>query len=142
MNELTGVLYGLGMAAEDVADGSKNILMISRYLAFMGAAGGDVNAVTDKIVSGMKGMTQAIDDLGLSVRTAEMNNYLRTLKAQGGEFANIGTSFERLNEQAKVYVRYSALIHQFTNSYDMTTFADALDTVTGRMSILRQSALH
>ena len=35
MNELTGVLYGLGMAAEDVAEGSKNILMISRYSVFM-----------------------------------------------------------------------------------------------------------
>lgn len=139
INELTGVLYGLGMSAEDTAVGSENILMMSRYLAFMGAAGGDVNLVMNKLVSGMKGMTQAIDDLGLSVRDAQMNAFLKSLKAQGGEFANIATDFSSLNEQARVYVRYASLIDQFTRNYDITNFADALTTVTGRMQILRQS---
>ena len=139
INELTGVLYGLGMSAKDVAIGSENLLMISRYLGFMGAAGGDVQQVITKLNSGMKGMTQAIDDLGLSVREAQMDTYLKDLKKQGGEFANIATSFSSLNEQARVYVRYSSLISQFTSKYDLVTFASALDTVTGRLSILKQT---
>ena len=140
INELTGVLYGLGMTAEDTAVGSENLLMMSRYLAFMGAAGGDAKTVMTKLVSGMKGMTQAIDDLGLSVRDAQMNSFLESLKAQGGEFANIATDFSSLNEEARVYVRYAALINQFTKNYDITNFAKALDTVTGRMQIMKQTA--
>ena len=140
INELTGVLYGLGMNAEDTAVGSENLLMMSRYLAFMGAAGGDTSVVMSKLVSGMKGMTQAIDDLGLSVRDAQMDSFLESLKAQGGEFANIATDFSSLNEEARVYVRYAALINQFTKNYDITNFAKALDTVTGRMQIMKQTA--
>ena len=89
INELTGVLYGLGMTAEDTAVGSENLLMMSRYLAFMGAAGGDTSVVMGKLVSGMKGMTQAIDDLGLSVGEGQMDRFLESLKDRGGEFANI-----------------------------------------------------
>ena len=140
VNELTGVLYGLGMNAKDTAVGSENLLMMSRYLAFMGAAGGDTSVVMSKLVSGMKGMTQAIDDLGLSVRDAQMDSFLESLKAQGGEFANIATDFSSLNEEARVYVRYAALIDQFTRNYDITNFAKALDTVTGRMQIMKQTA--
>lgn len=139
LNELSGVLYGLGMKAEDVAIGSQNILMTSRYLAFMGAAGGQVEVVMSKLNSGMKGMTQAIDDLGLSVREAQMDSYLRSLKAMGGEYANIGTSFASLNEEARVYVRYASLMQQLTSKYDLTNFADALTTTTGRISVLRES---
>ena len=139
LNELSGVLYGLGMKSQDVALGSKNLLMIGRYLAFMGAAGGDVNVVMGKLVSGMKGMTASIDDLGLSVREAQMDQFLKDLKAQGGEYANIGKSFANLNEEARVYIRYASLIQQFTSKYDMLDFAKSLDTVTGRISILKQS---
>lgn len=139
LSELTGVLYGLGMSGEDVAIGSENLLIMSRYLANMGAAGGDLNTVMSKIVSGMKGMTQSIDDLGLSVRDAQMNAFLKDLKAQGGEFANISTDFSSLNEQARVYVRYAALINQFTRNYDVTKLVESLNTVTGRLNILKDT---
>ena len=139
LSELTGVLYGLGMSGEDVAIGSENLLIMSRFLANMGAAGGDLNTVMSKIVSGMKGMTQAIDDLGLSVRDAQMNAFLKDLKAQGGEFANISTDFSSLNEQARVYVRYAALINQFTRNYDVTKLVESLNTVTGRLSTLKDT---
>lgn len=139
LSELTGVLYGLGMSGEDVAIGSENLLIMSRYLANMGAAGGDLDTVMSKIVSGMKGMTAAIDDLGLSVRDAQMNAFLKDLKAQGGEFANISTDFSSLNEQARVYVRYAALINQFTRNYDVTKLVDSLNTVTGRLSTLKDT---
>ena len=89
LNELSGVLYGLGMNARDVAEGSKNILMVSRYLAFMGGAGGDVKAVTDKLMSGLTGVNRSVMGLGLSVREAKMDEFLASMKAKGGEFANM-----------------------------------------------------
>lgn len=138
INELTGVLYGLGMSAKDTAIGSENILMMSRYLAFMGAAGGNASAVMEKLVSGMKGMTQAIDDLGLSVRDPQMDEFLKNLKKQGGEFAGIATDFSSLNEQARVYVRYASLIDQFTRNYDITNFTEALHSEIGSLQILSE----
>lgn len=139
LSELTGVLYGLGMSGDDVAVGSENLLIMARYLANMGAAGGDLDTVMSKIISGMKGMTAQIDDLGLSVRDAQMNAFLKNLKAQGGEFADISTDFQNLNEQARVYVRYAALIDQFTKNYDVTRLVDSLNTVTGRLSTLKDT---
>ena len=139
LSELTGVLYGLGMSGDDVAVGSENLLIMARYLANMGAAGGDLDTVMSKIISGMKGMTAQIDDLGLSVRDAQMNAFLKNLKSQGGEFADISTDFQNLNEQARVYVRYAALIDQFTKNYDVTRLVDSLNTVTGRLSTLKDT---
>lgn len=138
INELTGVLYGLGMSAKDTAIGSENILMMSRYLAFMGAAGGSASEVMEKLLSGMKGMTQAIDDLGLSVRDPQMDEFLKNLKKQGGEFAGIATDFSSLNEQARVYVRYASLIDQFTKKYDITNFTEALHSEIGSLQILSE----
>lgn len=139
LNEITGVLYGMGMSAKDTAVASQNVLMISRYLAFMGAAGGDVDIVVGKILSGMKGMTQAIDDLGLSVRYAQMDDFLGKLKKSGGEFANIEENAVNLSEQARVYVRYASLIEQFTSKYDLSEFQNSLNTTTGRITLMKQS---
>ena len=136
LGEITSLLAGLGFQSEEIAVGSENLILMSRYLASMGAAGGDVDAVTSKIVSGMRGMTTAIDDLGLSVREAEMNSFLKDLKAMGGEFANISTDFSSLNEEARIYVRYAALISQFTRTYDLTNMVNAMDTITGRMQTM------
>lgn len=137
LKEINAVLYGLGMSAEDTAVGGKNLLMMSRYMASIGLAGGDANQVMSKIVSGMKGMTASVDDLGLSVRDSQMNTFLKDLKAQGGEFAKLKTDFSSLNEQARVYVRYAALIQQFTSKYDITNLVNGMNTVTGRLGIIK-----
>lgn len=139
INELTGVLYGLGIKSEHVGVASENILVISRYLAFMGAAGSDTDKVMEKLLSGIKGMTQSIDDLGISVRSAQMDTFLKKLKDQGGEFANIGTSFENLNEEARIYVRYASIVDQITSKYDLTKFTGALTTTTGSLSLLKET---
>lgn len=139
INELTGVLYGLGIKSEHVGVASENILVASRYLAFMGAAGSDTDKVMEKLLSGLKGMTQSIDDLGISVRSAQMDTFLKKLKDQGGEFANIGTSFENLNDEARIYVRYASIIDQITSKYDLTRFTGALTTTTGSLSLLKET---
>lgn len=139
MQEMSAVLYGLGMGSKNSLVGAKNLTMVSRYLAQLGYAGGDVETVQTKITSGIKGMTQSIDDLGLSVREAQMNAFLKNLKKQGGEFANITTVFEQLNEEQRVYVRYAAIIQQFTERFDLTDYIDQLNTVTGRVTKLKEN---
>ena len=139
MQEMSAVLYGLGMGSKNSLVGAKNLTMVSRYLAQLGYAGGDVETVQTKITSGIKGMTQSIDDLGLSVREPQMNAFLKNLKKQGGEFANITTVFEQLNEEQRVYVRYAAIIQQFTENFDVTDYIDQLNTVTGRVIRLKEN---
>ena len=159
MGDFSGVLFGLGIASEQVGVASQNLVAMSRFLASIGAAGGDVNVVTSKLVSGMRGMTAAIDDLGVSVREAEMNTFLKNLKEQGGQFANISTNFAGLNEQARVYIRYASIIDQVTSKYGnnmvtmlntatgeaiqlnsyLATIARSSDTVTGRINLMKQA---
>ena len=136
MGELSGVLYGLGFNTEHVAEGSENLIMMSRYLASMGAAGGDADAVMQKILSGMKGMTASIDDLGLSVRETEMKQFLNDLKKSNSQLAGMDLNWDNLTENARVYVRYASLIAQFTEKYDISNMVKMMDTVNGRINIM------
>lgn len=151
LQEVTGVLKGLGMNSQDISVMGPNLLSISRYLAMMGLAGGDAGMAMSKITSGLKGMTQAIDDLGLSVRESEMDDFLNKLKQQGNEFANIGTKYASLNEEARIYVRSASILQQFLTNFgtfnsdlseyvfNVDAFTRTLNSVTGRISILKQT---
>ena len=136
LREVTAVMYGLGMSAKDVQVGARNLESVGMVLSSI--SGLDFETVMTKIQSGMKGMTQSIDDLGLSVRESQMDAYLKKLKAQGGEFANISTSFSQLNEQQRVYVRYAAIMDQFMTkeAYTVENYAKSLRTTTGSISVL------
>ena len=139
MNELSGVLYGLGIQAKDVAVASENILLIGQYLAATGAAGGDVSTVLEKLNAGLKGTSSAVDDLGFSLKVSALNDYLKSLKAMGGEYANISTNVSELNAQQRIYVTYAAIIDQFTSHYNLADYAKILETTTGRLNLLNQS---
>lgn len=139
MQQVLPIMYGLGMASDDALLASQNLAIAGRYLASLGLAGGDFDVVMSKISSGLRGLTTAIDDLGLSVRDKAMDEFLKSLKAQGGEFANISTDFSALNEHARVYVRYAALINQLTSKYDLTNMVNMLDTTTGRISLMQSA---
>lgn len=139
MQQFLPLMYGLGMASDDALLASQNLAIAGRYLASLGLAGGDFDVVISKISSGMRGMTTAIDDLGIFVWDKSMDEFLKTLKAQGGEFASISTDFSSLNSQARVYVRYAAIIDQITSKYDLTDMIKMLDTTTGRISLMQSA---
>lgn len=136
LREVSAVMKGLGMEAKDVAVASKSLGMMANGLSAV--IGYDYDTVMNKITSGMRGMTQSIDDLGLSVREAQMDAFLNDLKAQGGEYANIETSFSKLNEQQRVYVRYAALVDQYMKAYSWEDYKNSLDSISGRLNILKQ----
>lgn len=136
LREVTAVMYGLGMSTKDVQVGARNLESVGMVLSSI--SGLSFEETMSKIQSGMKGMTQAIDDLGLSVRESQMDAYLKKLKAQGGEFANIGENFSQLTEQQRVYVRYAAIMDQFMTkeAYSVERYAESLRTTTGSLGIL------
>ena len=136
MREVTGVIKGLGMSTEDAATASKNLVSVGQTMSAV--IGLDEQTVMNKIYSGMRGMTVAIDDIGLSVRETQMDSFLKKMKAQGGEFANIGTSFSNLAESQRVYVRYAALMDQFLSVYTPEMYEESLKSITGRLNILSQ----
>lgn len=137
--QINNIVRNLGMSAEDANTAAKNLTLMSRHLAYMGHYGGNIAGVQEAILSGMKGETQAIDNLGLSVRASQMDSYLASLKAQGGEFAGISSKLEGLNEQQRVYVRYAALMEQYMSKNNMEDFIRSMDTVTGRVSALKEA---
>ena len=136
MKGVAGVMKGLGMNGGDTATAAKNLTVMSRSFSVM--LGYKPEEAMSKIESGMKGMTASVDDLGISVREAEMNSFLKELKARGGEFSNIATSFSNLNEEQRVYVRYAAMIDQYLKAFSIEKYTKSLDTITGRLSILRE----
>ncbi len=136
LREVTAVMYGLGMSTKDVQVGARNLESVGMVLSSIN--GLSFEETMSKIQSGMKGMTQSIDDLGLSVRESQMDAYLKKLKAQGGEFTNIATSFSQLTEQQRVYVRYAAIMDQFMTkeAYSVERYAESLRTTTGSLEVL------
>lgn len=135
LKQISGILYGLGMKSDETYDAGRNLLVVGSSLSNI--LGYSQEEVINKISSGLKGMTQSVDDLGLSVREAEMNAFLKDLKAQGGVYSNIATSFSNLNEEQRVYVRYAALMKQYMDKYNADTYVKSLDTITGRINILK-----
>ncbi|MEE3417911.1 MAG: hypothetical protein VZQ62_01060 [Methanosphaera sp.] len=138
LQSVSSVLYGMGMSSENVYNAGRNLEALGMTMSSI--TGLDFDTVIEKIDSGMKGMTQSIDDLGLSVRESQMDAFLQKLKAQGGEYANIGTKFSNLTENQRVYVRYAAIMDQFMSkeAFSAEAYAKSLNTLTGQMSILKQ----
>jgi len=138
LQSVSSVLYGMGMSSENVYNAGRNLEALGMTMSSI--TGLDFDTVITKIDSGMKGMTQSIDDLGLSVRESQMDAFLQKLKAQGGEYANIGTKFSNLTEDQRVYVRYAAIMDQFMSkeAFSAESYARSLNTLTGQMSILKQ----
>lgn len=136
LKEVAAVMYGLGMSTKDVQVGARNLETVGMVLSSI--SGYDFDTTMNKLQSGIKGMTRSIDDLGISLRNTTIENYLKKLKAQGGEFANIATSTKQLTDQQLVYVRYAALMDQFTSkeAYTMEKYAESLRSTTGSLSVL------
>ena len=134
LREVSSVMYGLGMTAKDVDLASRNLEVVGLKLSAI--TGMDYNTVMDKIQSGMKGMTQSVDDLGISVRSSQMDVFLKKINAEG---ANLGSSFENLSEQERVYVRYAAIVDQVMSkqAYSAGNFNAVMHSVTGQLNILR-----
>lgn len=137
INELSGVIYGLGIDKSKVGEASENILAMGNYLAFTGLAGGDATTAVNKLTSGLMGMTRAVSGLGIDIRENAINAWLTSLKKQGGAYKDIVTDLSKLNSEQRVNVEYAYIMKEFIENYNISNFTDLLNTSTGKLTQIR-----
>lgn len=134
LQEITSLLKAAGLEASGltgtgIANAAQDLYAISQYFGALGMAGGSAAEVMSKLESGMKGMTQSIDDLGLSVRESDMNEFLK------GKGYNI--KFSNLSEANKETVRLAAILEQFNNNFNIEDYTKLLDQSYYRISLIK-----
>lgn len=140
LQEITSLLQSAGLqdvgaSSEQIGKAAMDFYAISQYLAALGMAGGSATEVMNKLQSGMKGMTQSIDDLGLSVRDADMNQFLKEAKKAGK--IKFDVKFSELSEANKEAVRLAAILDQFRKTKNIGNFKDLLDQPYYQVSLIK-----
>ena len=140
LQEITSLLQSAGLqdvgaSSEQIGKAAMDFYAISQYLAALGMAGGSATEVMNKLQSGMKGMTQSIDDLGLSVREADMNQFLKEAKKAGK--IKFDVKFSELSEANKEVVRLAAILDQFSKTKNIGNFKDLLDQPYYQVSLIK-----
>lgn len=140
LQEITSLLQSAGLqdvgaSSEQIGKAAMDFYAISQYLAALGMAGGSATEVMNKLQSGMKGMTQSIDDLGLSVREADMNQFLKEAKKAGK--IKLDVKFSELSEANKEAVRLAAILEQFRKTKNIGNFKDLLDQPYYQVSLIK-----
>lgn len=140
LQEITSLLQSAGLqevgaSSEQIGKAAMDFYAISQYLAALGMAGGSATEVMNKLQSGMKGMTQSIDDLGLSVRESDMNQFLKEAKKAGK--IKFDVKFSELSEANKEAVRLAAILDQFRKTKNIGNFKDLLDQPYYQVSLIK-----
>ena len=140
LQEITSLLQSaglqdVGVSSEQIGKAAMDFYAISQYLAALGMAGGSATEVMNKLQSGMKGMTQSIDDLGLSVRESDMNQFLKEAKKAGK--IKFDVKFSELSEANKEAVRLAAILDQFRKTKNIGNFKDLLDQPYYQVSLIK-----
>ena len=134
LQEITSLLKAAGLEASGltgtgIANAAQDLYAISQYFGALGMAGGSAAEVMSKLESGMKGMTQSIDDLGLSVRENDMNEFLKDKE--------YNIKFSDLSEANKETVRLAAIIEQFKNNFNIEDYTKLLDQSYYKISMIK-----
>ena len=140
LQEITSLLQSAGLqdvgaSSEQIGKAAMDFYAMSQYLAALGMAGGSATEVMNKLQSGMKGMTQSIDDLGLSVREADMNQFLK--EAKKADKIKFDVKFSELSEANKEAVRLAAILDQFRKTKNIGNFKDLLDQPYYQVSLIK-----
>lgn len=140
LQEITSLLQSaglqdVGVSSEQIGKAAMDFYAISQYLAALGMAGGSATEVMNKLQSGMKGMTQSIDDLGLSVRESDMDQFLKEAKKAGK--IKFDVKFSELSEANKEAVRLAAILDQFRKTKNIGNFKDLLDQPYYQVSLIK-----
>ena len=140
LQEITSLLQSaglqeVGVSSEQIGKAARDFYTISQYLAALGMAGGSAEEVMSKLQSGMKGMTQSIDDLGLSVREADMDQFLE--KARKAGKIKFDVKFSELSEANKEIVRLASILDQFGKTKNIGNFKDLLDQPYYQISLIK-----
>lgn len=139
VSKINTEMYALGMNSADSASVSQNLTLSANVISSI--MGLDANTVIGKINTGMRGMSRSLAEIGFQMNNNEINAYLKSIKAMGGEYENIATNINELTEEQKAYVRSSLFMKKFLETYTVDDYIKSLDLVTGRIRLLKEQLL-
>lgn len=112
-NQLASVTAGLTTAIADVS----------------AQTGFSIDETMQKVLSGLRGNTEAIEELGINVKVADMQNWLNT---QG-----IDASFENLNSEMQNLYRTWYMLEKVASNGAMGYSAKMMKTYSGQVKLLK-----
>ena len=147
-SELALLMRSLGVQTENIANASLMISTVGLSLQASGILGGDYDAIMTKIVSGLRGETEAIADVGIDVRSKSLDELLAKIKQSPAAFgltadavSNLANSTSELTEKQLVNLRILAIYNQYVqnNGEILKNYAGYMDTVVGRVNGLKSA---
>lgn len=147
-SELALLMRSLGVQTENIANASLMISTVGLSLQASGTLGGDYDAIMTKIVSGLRGETEAIADVGIDVRAKALDDLLAKIKQSPESFgltadavSNLANSTSELTEKQLVNLRILAIYNQYVqnNGELLRNYAGYMDTVVGRVNGLKSA---
>lgn len=147
-SELALLMRSLGVQTENIANASLMISTVGLSLQASGILGGDYDAIMTKIVSGLRGETEAIADVGIDVRAKTLDDLLAKIKQSPEAFgltadavSNLANSTSQLSEKQLVNLRILAIYNQYVqnNGELLRNYAGYMDTVVGRVNGLKSA---
>ena len=147
-SELALLMRSLGVQTENIANASLMISTVGLSLQASGILGGDYDAIMTKIVSGLRGETEAIADVGIDVRAKTLDDFVAKIKQAPEAFgltadavSNLANSTSQLTEKQLVNLRILAIYNQYVqnNGELLRNYAGYMDTVVGRVNGLKSA---
>ena len=129
LQEISSLLKGVGLETKYIANASEDLYSMANYMAALGMANGDVSEAMSKLQSGMKGMTNSIDDLGISMRKDVLNEFLKN--------KGVDVKFSNLSETNRDIVRLASIIEQFKRGFDIKDYPTLLGQTYFRISLIK-----
>ena len=147
-SELALLMRSLGVQTKNIANASLMISTVGLSLQASGILGGDYDAIMTKIVSGLRGETEAIADVGIDVRAKTLDDFVAKIKQAPESFGltadavgNLANSTSELTEKQLVNLRILSIYNQYVqnNGELLRNYAGYMDTVVGRINGLKSA---
>ena len=124
----------IGVFARSYISDTKELAKVTNALAMSIAdlsaqTGFSIDETMEKVLSGLRGNTEAIEELGINVKVADMQNWLDT---QG-----INVSFEKLNSNMQNLYRTWYMLDKVATNGAMGYAAKMMNTFSGQVRILQ-----
>lgn len=129
VSKLGVLLKGYGVNAKDLQNMSKSLTLLGKdYAALYGLS---EDAVFEKMLSGIRGETEAIEDLGVNLKAS----YLDEVAASLG----IDKKVAAMSGAEQAYIRYIAIMQQSSTAQGY--FEKSLDTTTAKFNRVKETVI-
>lgn len=129
VSQLGVLLKGYGVGAKDLQNMSKSLTLLGKdYAALYGLSEADVFG---KMLSGIRGETEAIEDLGVNLKASKLDEVALGL--------GIDKKVAAMSGAEQAYIRYIAIMQQSGNAQGY--FEKSLDTTTAKFNRVKETVI-